>query len=216
MRLGGIMLTVCLLASCQAWEPLTADELVPEATMERIRAEKAAANQSIADQRAQEQKQTFGILADFVGSTYRGVPVGGGSDAVADIQQWEWADEEASTILIRHSLEDESYGGDTIVRRDEKSGKLSYVYTTTAGFITEGTFDVSDEGTWEAIEDVTGHSDITKVRSNGHIRDDGALISRSEYLKNGTWVPGHSFVYHKSDKTLEQHLKKPAGWKDWK
>ena len=205
------------LTSCQAWEPLTTKDLVPAETMERIKAEKAAAEQNLHADRATLQMETFGILADFVGNTYRGEPIDGSSEAVADIQEWAWADEEEPSLLIRHSLEDGSYGGDTIVRRDSATGKLSYVYTTTAGFVTRGTFEVSEEGTWEAEEDVEGHTDISKVRSSGHVREDGALISSSEYLKkDGTWVTGHGFVYRKSDRTLAEHLDKPAGWKVWK
>ncbi len=216
MRVLGLILSVALLASCQSWKALSSDELVPEEAIERIRAKKATEAQSLAEQRAQRQKETFGILADFVGNTYRGEPTGGSAEAVADIQQWTWADEDAPTLLIQHSLEDGSYGGDTLVRRDAETGELSYVYKTTAGFTTRGTFAVSKAGVWEAVEDVEGHAEITKVRSKGHQRSDGALVSTSEYLKNGRWVPGHSFVYTKSDRTLAEHLEKPAVWEVWK
>lgn len=213
MRFLGIALMVISLASCESWDTLTTDELVPEATMERIKAEKAAAKALADNERLTLQKRTFGVLADFVGNTYRGEPVGGGADAVADFQQWEWADEDEPSLLIRHSLSDGSYGGDTVVRGDPETGELSYVYTTTAGFITRGTFSVSDAGTWEAIEDVEGHADITKVRSKGHTRSDGALVSSSEYLKNGKWVPGHSFVYREVEETLEELLAAPKRFK---
>lgn len=190
------------LVACAGWGALTTKDLVPEETVERVKAQKAAANVTPA------QRAVFGILADFPGHTFRGEPTGDNPVNVADVQRWEWTDN-GEALLIRHALEDGSYGGDTIVRPGEKDGRLAYVYDTNTGFSTEGTFSISDDGTWEAVEDVVGQSDVTKVRSRGHRRADGALISSSDYFKDGEWVAGHGFVYKEVDQDLPE-LKTPV------
>lgn len=188
MRLILSVFLIASLAACASWGALTQEELVPDDTMERV---KAAKNQGAA---TQAQKEKFGILADFAGHMYRGVPTEASSESVADVQLWLWS-EDGEHLIIKHRLEDGSYGGDTVISKDESNGQLSYVYKTNAGFNTTGKFSVSPDGTWEAIEEVTGQSDVTMVRSRGHKREDGALVSTSDYLKSGKWVPGHSFVY---------------------
>ena len=188
MRILFTSLMTLTLIGCAGYEPLTTDVLVPAETMARVKAQSAIAPPTL------KQRQTYGILAEFPGRTFRGEPAGDSETAVADYQEWAWA-EDGKALLIRHALEDGSYGGDTIVRPSDEEGVLTYVYNTNAGFSTQGTFSVSPDGVWEAVEDVVGQSEVTKVRSRGHRREDGALVSASDYLKHGEWVPGHSFVY---------------------
>lgn len=145
------------------------------------------------------QVQTFGQLTQFVGKSYKGSP--GGPNEPADIQTWEWA-LGGTAILIRHAIEDGSYGGDTYVYRDAATGDLVYVYITNAGFRTEGTMTVNADGSYSAVEDVAGHDTISKVRSTSRINDDGTTTTRSEYFQNGEWVDGHSFSYAPTDETL--------------
>ena len=190
------------LVGCAGWGTLSQDDLLSEETMSRIKAAKSR------NEITPEQREKFGILADFVGRTFRGEPTQSSAESVADVQLWLWSDD-GEDLIIKHRLEDGSYGGDSIVTHDASSGKLAYVYNTNAGFSTHGDFTLSDEGTWEAIEEVTGDSEITKVRSRGHIRADGALISKSEYFKNGEWVPGNSFVYREVWQDLPE-LKTPV------
>lgn len=184
-----ISLVFFVLAACAEWQMLSTNEvLVPDEALRRV------STQTDVPPPTAAQKEAFGILADFPGHMFRGEPTGDNSEALADYQLWSWT-EDGAALMIRHALEDGSYGGETIVRPGTTGDELTYVYYTNGGFSTQGHFTVSEEGVWEAVEEVTGQGDITKVRSRGHRREDGALISKSEYFSNGEWVPGHGFVY---------------------
>jgi len=155
------------------------------------------------------QTETFGALTAFVGNTYRGIPGGGGDpDAKADIQKWSWA-LGGTAIKIRHAIEDGSYGGDTYVYKDAAAGGLVYVYITNAGFRTEGTITINEDGSYTADEAVTGHPTITMVRSTSRLNEDGSSTMASEMLENGEWTPGHSFTYQPTTLPLPT-LKAPA------
>lgn len=53
-----------------------------------------------------------------------------------------------------------------------------------------------DDGKFISHEVVSGNNDgVTEVKSVGEILPDGRLRSSAQYLKNGEWVDGHSFVY---------------------
>ena len=140
-----------------------------------------------------EQLETFGGLTDYVGKTMKGAPSSASTESFTDYQSWEWA-LGGKAILIRHALEDGSYGGDTYIYKDAKSGKLTYVYVTNAGFHTVGDMQPVESG-WVAEEAVTGHETITRVRSTTLVREDGSTKMTSEYLSNGEWTPGHQFEY---------------------
>ncbi len=202
MRIVGVLAVCLCVVGCSSWGALMQDELLPEETMERVKAAKSRAAPTAA------QKEHFGVLADLVGRTFRGEPTDASAGAVADVQLWLWSDD-GEALIIKHRLEDGSYGGDSIVTKNTETGKLSYIYNTNAGFSTRGDFVLDGKGTWEAIEEVTGNSDVTKVRSRGYIREDGAMISNSEYLKKGEWVPGNSFIYHEVWQDLPK-LKTPV------
>ncbi|MEM7493766.1 MAG: hypothetical protein AAF296_10310, partial [Pseudomonadota bacterium] len=147
------------------------------------------------------QVETFGALADLVGSRLRGTPEDGSTERAADIQQWEWA-LGGTAILIRHALEDGSYGGDTYVYKDAASGDLTYVYITNAGFRTEGVIELNDDASYTAEEDVASHATITKVRSTSVINGDGSTNMSSQYFDDGEWVTGHAFTYVPTDAPL--------------
>lgn len=184
-----ISLFAVVLSACAEWGTLTQNEsLVDADTMARA---KAASSLTPA---TDAQREMFGVLAGFPGRTFRGEPTSESSEALADYQHWTWTDD-GEGLIIRHALEDGSYGGESIVRRDESSGQLTYIYNTNAGFSTEGTFTVNEDGTWAAEEEVAGQGDITKVRSRGEILPSGTMISVSEYFANGRWTKGHGFEY---------------------
>ena len=140
-----------------------------------------------------KQTEDFGALADFVGMKLVGTPTATSDEPLTDVQSWEWA-LGGKAILIRHALEDGSYGGDTYIYKDAKTGKLTYVYITNAGFHTVGEMTTTGAG-WVAEEAVIGHPEITRVRSTSVIHDGKSTRMASEYLKGGAWVPGHEFEY---------------------
>lgn len=158
----------------------------------------------------QQQLKVFGPLMMLVGKRLRGTPTDRSTERAADIQKWEWA-LGGTAILIRHALEDGSYGGNTYVYKDAASGDLVYVYITNAGFRTEGVILLNDDGVgYTAEEDVAGHPTITKVRSTSVINEDGSSSMTSEYLDGGNWVPGHAFNYVPTEKPLPKLIPKPA------
>ena len=98
----------------------------------------------------------------------------------------------------------------TYVQKNQASGKLDYVYITSANFRTSGTFTLNPDGSWTAEEDVKGLPHILKVRSTGRINADGTMSSVSEFLgDDGEWWPGHAFTYIQTDTPLPDLV--PAG-----
>ncbi len=140
------------------------------------------------------QRDAFGPLADLVGRTWRSEPAAGSEAGPADISRWSW-DLGGRVIVSRHALEDGSYGGITHIYRNAKTGALDYVYVTSAGFHTTGTFEIGADGSWTTEEAVTGHPTVTRVRSTGQILPDGRMQSRSDYLSAGVWSPGRDVIY---------------------
>lgn len=153
-------------------------------------------------------KSNFGPLADMVGTTWRGEPADTSTDSSADIQSWG-SDLGGAVLVIRHAIENGTYGGISYVYRNAETGRLDYVYITNAGFHTSGSFDVAPDGSWSAEEAVTGQGEITRVRSTGRRLQDGTMDSKADYFKNGEWVPGHHFIYHKTDAAVPS-LKPPV------
>ena len=148
----------------------------------------------------EKQMEEFGSLAQYVGTTFKGAPTGDSSEKFVDIQKWEWG-LDGRTILIRHALVDGSYGGDTHVYKDAKTGKLTYVYITSGGYHTVGEMTPNATG-WVAEEEVVGHETITRVRSTSVVDEDGVWTMNSEYLTDGEWVAGHAFEYAETDDPL--------------
>ncbi len=137
-------------------------------------------------------------LRPFLGKTFRG----GFSNStpekpIIDVCRWERA-LHGNAVRILHSINDGAYGGETIVYWDKEHETIAYYYFTTARFHTMGTMTVADH-TFTSLEKVSGDADgITEVRGTGTIRDDGTMLSKSEYLKQGKWVPGHEVLYREA------------------
>lgn len=140
------------------------------------------------------QISTFGALAGLTGKTWRSESAGNGEGGPADISAWSW-DLGGKVLVNRHALEDGSYGGVTYVYENGQTGRLDYVYVTSGGFHTTGTFVLGEDGSWTAEEEVTGHEKITRVRSTGRISADGTMSMTSEYFADGEWSPGRNVVY---------------------
>jgi hypothetical protein len=128
----------------------------------------------------------------FIGKTFVGNL---GDNTGTDVQFWEKV-LGGKAVRITHSLNEGSYGGETLLYVNKDTGEIDYVYVTTAGFRTEGTMTINEDGSWSAEEEVKGHDTIKAVRSNGSRQEDGSLLQTSTYInKDGTEAPGHSFVY---------------------
>ena len=206
MRLVTIFAAITLLSSCASWNTLNSEDMLADARARSVQSSQAHVL-------AKWQTETFGSLADFPGQTFRGEPIKAdgtpNTEAVADIQGWSWSDD-GKQIIIRHGLEDGSYGGVTHIYPNGTENELGYTYVTNADFETVGTFTLGGDGSWEAIEAVEGHPSITHVRSRGHVREDGALVSEADYLSGGVWTSGHGFIYTEFDGEVPE-LTTPSG-----
>jgi hypothetical protein len=113
---------------------------------------------------------------------------------VVDIARWERA-LNGRAVRILHSVNDGAYGGESIVTWDTKEQSVVYHYFTTAGFMTKGTmtFSGSKVITHEVVRG--GEEGIKEVRGTTEIRSDGSFRVRTEYLKEGKWVPGRDVTY---------------------
>lgn len=174
-----------------------------------VRSPEAAEEPPATESRAADY--TFGILEDLAGTRWRGEP--GEADKAhgqpADYSEWYW-DLGGSVLVNRHVLADGSYGGVTYVQKSSKPGVLDYVYITSAGFRTSGSFTLNEDGSWTAEEDVQNIPHILKVRSTGRINEDGTMSSRSEFLgDDGEWDGGHAFIYTQTDEPLPELV--PSG-----
>lgn len=141
-----------------------------------------------------DQVSMFGPLSGLVGKTWRSAPADAAEAGPADISAWSW-DLGGRVLVNRHALEDGSYGGVTYVYENGETGSLDYVYVTSGGFHTSGSFVLGEDGSWTAEEAVTGHETITRVRSTGRIDPEGQMAVTSEYFANGAWAPGRNVVY---------------------
>jgi len=140
------------------------------------------------------QAAAFGALSGLAGKTWRSEAAAGTDGGPADISRWGW-DLGGRVMVNRHALEDGSYGGVTYVYENGQTGSLDYVYVTSAGFHTTGSFELGDDGSWTAEEAVTGHDTITRVRSTGRLTADGQMSMTSEYFAKGEWSPGRDVIY---------------------
>jgi hypothetical protein len=141
-------------------------------------------------------------LRPFIGKTWKGAAVDPESETETyDVSRWERA-LNGQAVRILHSLNEGQYGGETIIMWDEDQQSLIYYYFTTMGFYTRGTM-TFDAGVFTGHEFVSGKAGgITEVKATGELLPDGRLLSRSEYLQNDEWVPGHEFIYEE-DQTAE-------------
>ncbi|HWB04938.1 MAG TPA: hypothetical protein VG796_18055 [Verrucomicrobiales bacterium] len=118
---------------------------------------------------------------------------------VVDVARWERA-LNGKAVRVLHSVNDGSYGGESIIRWDAEKKTLVYYYFTTAGFMTSGTMTISG-GVITGMEKVTGGANgIAEVRSTTEIRADGTMLSKAEYLKDGKPSGGREVTYKEDAK----------------
>ena len=131
----------------------------------------------------------------FLGKTWRGQFKSSKPDKpMFDVARWERA-LNGKAVRVLHSVNDGSYGGESIVRWDSGSKQLTYHYFTTAGFMTSGTMTVTN-GKIVALEKVIGSANgVTEVRSTTELLPDGTMLSKAEYLKDGQPAGGREVRY---------------------
>ena len=112
---------------------------------------------------------------------------------VVDVMRWERA-LNGKAVRILHSINNGSYGGESLVTWDESKQSVVYHYFTTGGFMTTGTMSFKD-GKISTHEVVKGKSNVTEVRGETELRADGTLGVKTEYLRDGEWGAGREVVY---------------------
>ncbi|HPF69817.1 MAG TPA: hypothetical protein PLQ13_04025 [Candidatus Krumholzibacteria bacterium] len=133
-------------------------------------------------------------FAPFGGKTFRGTFTDPGGKVMTDVSHWEMI-LGGKAVRSVHSLNDGEYGGETLIFMDGERQGLAFVYVTTAGFRTEGTIEVVDDG-FTSHEVVKGDAGgITEVRATAKLLPDGTMTMVSEFLQGGQWKPGHTITY---------------------
>lgn len=131
----------------------------------------------------------------FLGKTWRGPFKDSKPDKpIIDLARWERA-LNGKAVRVLHSVNDGSYGGESIVRWDGGTKQITYHYFTTAGFMTSGTMTVTN-GRIVALEKVIGSANgVTEVRSTTELLPDGKMLIKAEYLKDGQPAGGREVLY---------------------
>lgn len=134
-------------------------------------------------------------LRPLIGKTFRGEFKSSKPDKpVVDVLKWERA-LNGKAVRSLHSINEGSYGGETVFTWDSVEKVVRYHYFTTAGFMTAGTLHFK-EGKIITLEKVRGSTGgVTEVRGVSELRPDGTLHVKTEHLKEGNWSPGHEVIY---------------------
>ena len=144
-------------------------------------------------------------LRPFLGKTWRGEFKNSTPDKpMIDIARWERA-LNGKAVRILHSVNDGAYGGESILLWDKQKSEIRYHYFTTAGFQTVGSMTIASNKI-TSVEKVTGNTNVTEVRTVCELRDDGTMLNKSEYLKDGK-VSGGREVLYKEDPKAEVKFK---------
>jgi hypothetical protein len=134
-------------------------------------------------------------LRPLVGKTWRGVfPQSTPEKPVVDVSRFE-AVLSGQAVRNLHSINDGSYGGETLIVWDKEKQALVYYYFTTAGFYTTGTMREED-GALVSHEIVKGDADgVSEVKAVFRLLPDGRLHAKTRYLKQGKWVDARDMHY---------------------
>jgi hypothetical protein len=134
-------------------------------------------------------------LRPLLGKTWRGPFKSSRPDKpVVDIMTAERA-MNGRAVRMLHSINEGSYGGETIYMWNEEKKVVTYHYFTTAGFMTTGTVRF-ENNKWQTHELVTGSANgTTEVKGLAEFHPDGSFVVKTEYLREGKWVPGRETTY---------------------
>lgn len=140
-------------------------------------------------------------LRPLLGKTWRGPMKNSTPEKpVIDICRWERA-LNGKAVRVLHSINQGEYGGETIILWDSGKQSLVYFYFTTAGFRTTGTMTSKGQIVTSHETVASGSAEgVTEVRATTELRRDGTMHVKSEYFKNGEWVPGHEITYSETAK----------------
>ncbi len=113
---------------------------------------------------------------------------------VVDVMRFERA-LNGKAVRSLHSINEGSYGGETIYTWNAEKKVVMFHYFTTGGFMTTGTVRF-ENGKWITHEIVSGNSgEVSEVKATAEFQDDGAFVVKTEHLKGGKWEPGRETVY---------------------
>ena len=134
-------------------------------------------------------------LRPLLGKTWRGPFKNSKPEKpVVDIMRWERA-LNGNAIRSLHSINEGSYGGETIYTWNAEKQVVTFHYFTTAGFMTTGTIRFED-GKFITHEIVSGKSGtVSEVKAISQFQPDGAFVVKTEHLKDGKWEAGRETVY---------------------
>lgn len=150
---------------------------------------------ALSEENAEALNSHLAVFKPLLGKTLRGPFANSTTEnPVFDVCKWERA-MNGQAVRTLHSVNEGEYGGETVIMWDPKREKIAFWYFTTAGFFTQGSFEI-EGSTWTSIEDVTGDANgVSKVKSVTEIKENGELHVKSEYFVNDKWVPGHEVNY---------------------
>src|SRR5688572_13539632 len=135
-------------------------------------------------------------LRPFIGKTWKGHFKNSTPEKPrVDVAKWERA-LNGQAVRILHSVNDGSYGGESIIMWNKKNQQLEYHYFTTAGFMTHGTMKV-DGRKLITRETVTG-GEVTEVEATNELTADGKLRVSAQYLKDGKPAGGREMTYEEA------------------
>lgn len=135
-------------------------------------------------------------LRPFVGKTWKGyfkesIP----EKPKVDISKWERA-LNGKGVRILHSVNNGSYGGETIVMWNKKSERIEYHYFATAGFTTHGTMKI--DGNKLITRETVSGGEVNEVEATHELLPGGKMRVSANYLKNGKRTGGREMVYEEA------------------
>ena len=135
-------------------------------------------------------------LRSFIGKTWKGHFKDSTADKPrVDVAKWERA-LNGKGVRILHSVNDGSYGGESIIMWNKKNERLEYHYFTTAGFMTHGTMRV--EGNKLITRETVTGGEVTEVEATHELLPDGKMRVSARHFKDGKQTGGREMVYEEA------------------